>query len=59
MWRRKIAKHRSAKRVNKTPTLPAPKRELLSNTQKRIIQGDTRADKARDVAGMGRPGGEQ
>ena len=39
--------------------LPAAKRELLSNPQKRIIQGDTRADKARDVVGMGHPGGEQ
>lgn len=32
---------------------------LLSNTQKWITWGDTRADKARGFTGKGRPGGEQ
>ena len=39
--------------------LPGPKSRLLSNTQKLIVQGDTRADKARDFIGKGHPGGEQ
>ena len=39
--------------------LPGPKSGLLSNTRKWIVQGDTRADKARDFIGKGRPGGEQ
>ena len=33
--------------------LPGPETELLSNTQKRIVQGDTCADKARDFIGKG------
>ena len=32
---------------------------LLSNTWRLIVQGDTRADKARDFNGKGCPGGEQ
>ena len=32
---------------------------LLSNTWKRIVRGDTCADKARDFVGNVRPGGEQ
>ena len=32
---------------------------LLSNTRKWIVPGDTRADRARDFIGKGRPGGEQ
>ena len=32
---------------------------LLSNTQKWIVRGDTRADKARDFFGKGRPGRER
>ena len=32
---------------------------LLSNTQKRIVRGDTCADKARDFIVKGHPGGEQ
>ena len=39
--------------------LPGPKSGLLSDTGKSIVQGDTRADKARDFIGKGRPGGEQ
>ena len=39
--------------------LPGPKTGLLSNTRKRIVQGDTCADKARDFIGKGHPGGEQ
>ena len=39
--------------------LPGPKTGLLSNTQKWIVQGDTRADKARDFIVKGHPGGEQ
>ena len=39
--------------------LPGPKTELLSNTQKWIVWGDTCADKARDFIGKGHPGGEQ
>ena len=39
--------------------LPGLETGLLSNTWKWIVQGDTRADKARDFIGKGRPGGEQ
>ena len=39
--------------------LPGPESGLLSNTQKLIVRGDTRADKARDCIVKGRPGGEQ
>ena len=39
--------------------LPGPGTGLLSNTRKWIVQGDTRADKARDFIGKGHPGGEQ
>ena len=39
--------------------LPGPESGLLSNTQKWIVQGDTRADKARDFIRKRRPGGEQ
>ena len=34
-------------------SLPGPETGLLSNTQKWIVQGDTCADKARDVIGKG------
>ena len=36
-----------------------PETGLLSNTQKWIVQGDTRADKARDFTGKGHLGREQ
>ena len=39
--------------------LPGPESGLLSNTWKWIVQGDTRADKARDCIGKGRRGGEK
>ena len=39
--------------------LPGPETGLLSNTQKRIVRGDTCADKARDFIGKGRLGREQ
>ena len=39
--------------------LPGPKSGFLFNTQKWIVQGDTRADKARDFIGKWHPGGEQ
>ena len=39
--------------------LPGPETELLSNTRKGIVQGDTSTDKARDFIGKGHPGGEQ
>ena len=39
--------------------LPGPKSGLLSKTLKRIVGGDTLADKAGDVIGKGRLGGEQ
>ena len=39
--------------------LPGPECGLLSDTQKSVVRGDTRADKARGCAGKGRPGGEQ
>ena len=39
--------------------LPGPGRELLSNTQKWIVQGDTHADKARDFVGKRHLGREQ
>ena len=35
-----------------------PESGLLTNTRKWIVQGDTRADKARDFNGKGHPGGE-
>ena len=38
---------------------PGSETRLLSNIQKRIIQGDTLADKAGDFIGKGHPGGEQ
>ena len=38
--------------------LPGPEIGLLSNTQEWIVQGDTRADKARDFTGKGNPGEE-
>ena len=38
--------------------LPGPETGLLSNTWKRIVRGDTHADKARDFIGKGHPGGE-
>ena len=40
-------------------SLPGPETGLLSNTRKRIVQGDTCADKTRDFIGKGRPGREQ
>ena len=39
--------------------LPGAKDGLFSNTQKWMVQGDTRADKARDFIRKGRPGREQ
>ena len=39
--------------------LPGSKSGLLSNTQKWIVRGDTRANKARDFIGKGRQGREQ
>ena len=39
--------------------LPGPKTGLLSNTQKKIVRGDTCADKARDFIGKGHSGGKQ
>ena len=45
--------------AGKGTPLPGPETGLLSNTQKRIVEGDTCADKARDFIGKGRPGGEQ
>ena len=39
--------------------LPKPETGLLPNTQKRIIQGDTCADKARYFIAKGNLGGEQ
>ena len=39
--------------------LPGPESGLLSNTQKWIVWGDTRAAKARDFIWKGHPGGEQ
>ena len=41
------------------PTSPALTGGFLFNTQKWIVQGDTRADKARDFIGKWHPGGEQ
>ena len=39
--------------------LPGPERGILSNPQKWIVQGDTRADKGRGFIGKGCPSGEQ
>ena len=39
--------------------LPGPETGLLSNTQKWIVRGDTRADKARNFIGKRCPGEEQ
>ena len=39
--------------------LPEPETGLLSNTRKRIVLGDTSADKARDFIGNRHRGGEQ
>ena len=39
--------------------LPRPGTELLSNTQKWIVRGDTCADKAKNFIGKGHPGREQ
>ena len=39
--------------------LPGTETGLLPNTRKRIVRGDTYADKARDFIGKGHPGGEQ
>ena len=39
--------------------LPGPKTGFLSNTRKRIVQGDVCTDKARDFIGKGHLGGEQ
>ena len=36
--------------------LPGPESGVLSNTRKWIVRGDTRADKAGDLIGKGRPG---
>lgn len=38
---------------------PGPDGGLLSNAQKRIFQGDTRADQAKDFTGEGHLGGER
>ena len=40
-------------------TPSGPENGLLSNTQKLIVRGDTRADKARNFIGKGHPGREQ
>ena len=40
-------------------TLPWPKTGLLSNTQAQMFQGDTGADKVRELTGKRCPGGEQ
>ena len=45
--------------LQKGGPLPGPESRLLSNTWRWIVQGDTRADKARDFIGKGRPGREQ
>ena len=39
--------------------LSGPESEFLSNAQKRIVQGDTCGDKARDFIGKGHLGGKQ
>ena len=39
--------------AGKGTPLPGPETGLLSNTQKRIVEGDTCADKARDFIGKG------
>ena len=39
--------------------LPGPMSRLLSNTRKWVVWGETHADKARDIIGKGRLGGEQ
>ena len=48
-----------SKPVSGKETLSRAQMGLLSNTQKWIVREDTRADKARDFIGKGRPGGEQ
>ena len=40
-------------------TLPGPESWLLSNTWKRIIQGDTHADTERNLIGKGPPDGDK
>ena len=39
--------------------LPGPGSGLLSDTQRRMVRGDTHTDKARDFIGKGHPGREQ
>ena len=51
--------HQSFHLLQEEGPLPGPKTGLLSNAQKWIVWGDTRADKARDFIGKGHPGGEQ
>ena len=40
-------------------TLPWPKTGLLSNTRAQMFQGDTGADRVRELTGKGHLGGEQ
>ena len=40
-------------------TLSGPESWLLSNTRKRIVQGDTHADSERSLIGKGPPDGEK
>ena len=40
-------------------TLPGPKTGLLSNTRAQMFQGDTGADRVRELTGKGHLGGEQ
>ena len=45
--------------LQKGGPLPGPETGLLSNTRKRIVQGDTCANRTRDFIGKGHLGGEQ
>ena len=45
--------------LQKEGPIPGPESDLFSNIQKRIVQGNTRADKARDFIGKGQLGREQ
>ena len=51
--------HQSCRLLQEEGPLPGPETGLLSNIRKRIVQGDTCAEKARDFIGKGHPGGEQ
>ena len=59
LWAHFLSLRDNAILLRERGTPPGLECVLLPNTRKWIVRGDTHADKARDLIGKGRPGGEQ